>query len=125
MKGIKKKGEKKWKRLVVFLILLIVFGILLNSVHGVYNKKKEVQETLAQMKAELKDLEDRKKSLEQSLARFNTEEGIAYEMRQKLNVAEVGESVAIIVEEKTAEPSSDEEISVWQKVKDFISNLFK
>jgi len=125
MKGIKKRGESKWKRFGIFLILLLVLCVLTNSVRKVYNKKIEAQKALARMEKEVKDLENRQKSLGTSLQKLETEEGIAFEMRKKLNVAKVGESVVIIVEEKESASTTGTKISTWQKMKDFFVDLFR
>lgn len=125
MRGIKNKKENKWKRLGIFLLLLLVFGLLLNSVRKVYNKKEEAQKVLARMEAEKNKLEEREKFLKESLAKLETSEGIEFELRKKLNVAEVGESLAIIVEEEPTASVQGLQISPWQKLKDFLINLFK
>lgn len=125
MKGIRSKKENKWKRIAVFLALLLVFGFLLNSVRKIYNKKEEAQKVMARMEEEKAKLKEREKFLNDSLARLETTEGLKFEMRKKLNVAEVGESVAIIVNEEQAIPASSSKISPWQKLKDFLMGLFK
>jgi len=125
MRGIKNRGENKWKRLGVFLVLLLILVVLLNSLSKVYKKKKEVDKALAQMKAEMLKLEERDKFLKESLQKLTTEEGIKFEIHNKLNMAEVGESVAIIVDEKPLTPTSSAEISSWQKIKNFFMELFR
>jgi cell division protein FtsB len=125
MRGIKNRGENKWKKLSIFFALLLVFGVLTNSVRKVYNKRVESQKTLVRMQADAKILEDRQKFLENSLQKLTTKDGIAFEMRRKLNVAEAGESVAIIVEEKQPTSTPVAAISGWQKFKNFWANLFK
>ena len=125
MRGIKTNKENKWKRPAAFLILLLVFGVLVNSVRKVYNKKVEAQKTLARMREEVKNLEDRQKFLGTSIQKLATEEGVAFEMRKKLNVASAGESVAIIVEGTQPTSTPVTEISSWQKLKDFFTKLFE
>jgi len=125
MRGIKNKESGKWKRLGVFLVLLFIFGVLLNSAVGVYRKKQAAQEALARMEKEMADLESRDKSLKDSLQKLTTQEGIDFEMRKKLNVAQAGESVAIVVEEPQPATTSSLQISAWQKIKDFFADLFK
>ncbi|MCL4387329.1 hypothetical protein M1307_02955 [Patescibacteria group bacterium] len=125
MRGIKSKKENKWKRIAVFIALILVFGFLLNSVRKIYNKKEEAQKVMARMEEEKAKLKEREKFLNDSLARLETTEGLKFEMRKKLNVAEVGESVAIIVNEEQTSSASNSEISPWQKLKDFLVGLFK
>ncbi len=123
MRGIKTKENGRWKRVAIFVALLLLFGVLSNSVYKVYQKKKEVEKALAQMQAEKLELENRNNFLEDSLEKLKTKEGVEFEIRKKLNVAEAGESVAIIVEEESIEVTPKLKISFWQKVKDFFKNI--
>jgi hypothetical protein len=125
MHGIKTKESGKWKRVCVFFILLLVFGVLVNSVRKVYNKKTESAAALARMEKEVADLKNRQKYLAGDLQKLKTIEGMAFEMRKKLNVAEAGESVAIIVDDGKPTETSPIQISGWQKFKNFVVELFK
>lgn len=125
MKGLRTREQEKWKKLAVFFLLLIVFGVLLNSVRKVYNKKASADQALIRMSKEMEELKSRKDFLEGSLANLETDEGLKFEIRKKLNVAEVGESVAIIVEEDSPAPLPDFQSSILEKVKDFFNNFFE
>ncbi|MFH0804081.1 MAG: hypothetical protein V1896_00570 [Candidatus Zambryskibacteria bacterium] len=125
MRGIKNKESGKWKRLAFFLLLLLVFGVLLNSVRNVYQKKKTAQGALARMEKEVADLENRDQFLKESIAKMATQEGLEFEIRKKLNVAEAGESVAIIVDETQTTPVPAVPVSSWQKIKNFFTDLFR
>jgi cell division protein FtsB len=125
MRGIKTTGEKKWKKLSIFFVLLLIFCIMTNSARKVYNKNVEAQKKLSQMQEEFKNMEDRQKFLSDSIQKLGTNEGIAFEMRKKLNVAEAGESVAIIVESSKPTTTPVVIISSWQKFKNFWTSLFR
>jgi cell division protein FtsB len=125
MRGVKTSRGGGWKRAGAFLVLLIVFGVLLNSVRNVYKKKVGAEKALSQVQSEIKDLEDRQKFLTESLARLDTQEGLKFEIRKKLNVAEAGESVAIVVDEETSSSTPPSSISSWQKLKNFFTGLFE
>ncbi|MEK7200921.1 MAG: hypothetical protein AAB672_02220 [Patescibacteria group bacterium] len=125
MRGIRNKKENRWKKMVIFLALLLVFGFLLNSVRKIYNKKEEAQKVMARMEEEKTKLQEREQFLKDSLDKLATAEGLKFEIRKKLNVAEVGESVAIIVNEEQAPATQNLPISLWQKIKDFLVELFK
>lgn len=125
MKGIKRKGEGKWKKVAIFIALTLVFGVLSNSVYKVYHKRKEAGKALSQAKEELTELESREQFLGQTLERLETEEGIEFEIRRRLNVAGAGESVAIIVEEGQNASTPPPQKSFWQKTKDFFGGLFE
>jgi cell division protein FtsB len=125
MRGIKTKEDKKWKKAAIFLVLLLMFGILLNSVNNIYQKKKAAQEALVRMQKEATELSNREEKLQESIARLDTTEGMNFEIRKKLNVAEAGESVAVIVDQKITTTTPPVQLSTWQKVKNFFSDLFK
>lgn len=80
---------------------------------------------LARMQEENKELEDRKKILEENLSRIQTDEGLEFEIRKKFNVARAGESVAIIVDEESTPSDSAISPSFWQKFKNFFINIFR
>lgn len=111
--------------MALFLVLLLIFGVLLNSVNKVYKKKKGAEELLTRMEGEIQTLKDREQFLERSLSRLETDEGLKFEIRKKLNVAEVGESVAIIVDEEDSPTTQTPELSSWQKLKDLFKGLFR
>jgi len=125
MRGIKTKEDGKWKKAVVFCVLLLVFGVLLNSVNNIYQKKKTADETLVRMEKEASALNNREAELKDTIAKLNTQEGVEFELRQKLNVAQAGESVAVIVDEKPVATTSPVKISAWQKFINFFTGLFK
>lgn len=125
MRGIKKRGGGKWKKRAIFIVLLVLFAVLLNSVFKVYKKKQEAEKALAQSGAELAELQNREEFLEDSLRSLDTQEGLEFEIRRRLNVAGAGEGVAIIVEESQSASSTVPEKSFWQKTKDFFTELFE
>ena len=107
------------------MALLLIFGFLLNSVRNVYRKKKAAQEILVRMEKEAEELKNREEFLRDSLMKLETKEGIEFEMRKKLNVAEAGESVAIIVDENISSATPTPAVSSWQKIKNFFIWLFE
>jgi len=125
MRGLKNREGQKWKKIAIFLVLLLLFGLLLNSVSKVYKKKQEAERTLVRMEEQAAELKQRNEFLKKTLNKLNTEEGVEFEIRKKLNVAEVGESVAIIVDEEPSVSPESVKVSVWQKFKDFFTELFK
>lgn len=125
MRGIKTKEDNRWKKAVAFLALLLVLGVLLNSVNNIFQKKREAEQALVRMEKEAEDLKNREASLKESIAKLNTEEGLNFEIRKKLNVAQAGESVAVIVDENGTTTVAVTEISAWQKFKNFFQGLFK
>ncbi len=125
MRGIKTRTDGQWKRIAIFIVLSIVLLVALNAVRKVYNRRQAAEDLLARITVEAQNLEARKKYLEDSLRKLETSEGLEFELRKKLNVAEVGESVAIIVTEEGSAGSTKLELSVWQQLKDAFKNLFR
>jgi hypothetical protein len=125
MRGVKTKDKELRKRFVIFFVLLLLFGVLLNSVRKVYKKKENAEKALVRMEEERKELENRKIFLDNSLSRLETEEGIKFEIRKKLNVAQAGENVAIIIPDENSDSAATTTPSVWQKFKNFFSGLFE
>lgn len=124
MRGVKTKSGNRWKRALTLCLLLLLLGLFGHSVKNVYMKKRGAESALAKMQSEKKVLEERKEFLEQSINRLSTEEGVEFEIRRKLNMAEAGESVAFILEGETPSFSPVPEKSNWQKLKDFFSDIF-
>lgn len=116
MRGIKTKTSGKWKRATLSVILILIFGFLLNSVMGVYAKKREAEKTLSRMQNQVEELKMREVFLKKHLEQLETEEGLKFEIRKKMNVAEAGESVAIIVEEESIDRPKPIQESTWQKI---------
>lgn len=106
-------------------MLLLVLIVLLNSVRKVYQKKQEAEKALVHMQAEVATLKKREQFLKDSIANIQTKEGLEFEIRKKLNVAQAGESVAVIVEEEIASSTASVKNSVWQTLKTFFSNIFR
>lgn len=124
MRGIKTKQSGKWRRVALFYLLVLVLVMLLNSLFNVYEKKKGAEEALVKMGDDLKELGEREKYLEGYLDRLSTKEGVEFEVRKKFNVAEAGESVAIIVEEEVAPNDTEAKETRWQRFRGFWSGLF-
>jgi hypothetical protein len=125
MRGVKSREVNKFRRIAIFFVLLIIFIVLVNSVFRVYKKKKGAEEVLIKMQEEMILLEQREKNLGASLARLETDEGLEFELRKKLNVASEGESVAIIVTEEVEDKDVVPEKSSFQKIKERFKQLFK
>lgn len=124
MRGVKTKTSGRWKQLSLSLVLFVLFLVALNSVYGVYQKKESANNFLTKMNEEAKDLKEREAFLNNELQKLETEEGLKFEIKKKLNVALSGESVAIIVSETKATSTKLSEPSSFQQLKNFFKNLF-
>ncbi len=124
MRGIKTKQSGKWRRVALFYLLVIFLVMLLNSLFNVYEKKKGAEDALVKMEGDLKELGEREKYLGGYLDRLSTQEGVEFEVKRKFNVAEAGESVAIIIDEQTNPQDNEAPKTKWQRFKGFWSGLF-
>ena len=69
-------------------------------------------------------LTNRGEFLADSFKKLETQEGLKFEIKKKLNVALSGESVAIIVEEPKPTSTTVSKTTSWQQLKNFFKNLF-
>jgi len=125
MRGLKSKEQGQWKKWGTFLLLFLILLLLTHSASNVYKKKKVAEETLVRMEKDTEELKNRDQVLKTAIARMATEDGLKFEMRKKLNVAEVGERVAIIVDDEETPTTTGAQISAWQKFKNFMLKWFK
>src|SRR3989344_2921449 len=101
---------------IPFLIMLADTSFLL--VRGAWRVMEKEQESKARAK-ELTEkanaLTLREQELKRDLSRLKTEEGIKSEIRERFNVTQEGEQVAIIVDDKGVSSSTDQSLQPWYK----------
>src|SRR3989344_578630 len=124
MRGVKSREIQKWKKTAIFIVLLLLFGVLLNSVRKVYVKKQNATAALTKMQTDLTELKDREETLERSLKRLSTQEGIEYELRKNFSIARAGEEAAVIVSELPSTSTPPATLPPWQRLKNFFNDLF-
>lgn len=119
----KKKPYRKFLYSPLTLILLLViFGVLLKALWGVYQKEKMSAEYLAREQNELQKLTDRQRELAKSVEYMKTEKGIEAEIRSKFRVAKEGELLAIIVDNdeknnvKFSTTTTSNSFGFWEKL---------
>ncbi len=122
----KKKSYRKFLYSPLTLILLLlILGVLLKALWGVYQKEKMSADYLAREQNELQKLTNRQKELAKSVEYMKTEKGIEAEIRSKFRVAKEGEMLAIIVDEDSSPVSkvatSSTPYGFWSK----FFNLFR
>lgn len=125
MRGIKTKSSQNWKKMFLSIFLFLFLILLLNSLSKVYTKKKQADKTLAHMQSQVLELKKRNEELKYDIQKLKTQEGIEFEIRKRLNVAQIGESVAIVVENQELTSTSSFKYSSWQKFKNTLINFFK
>ncbi len=73
-------------------------------------------------------MEQRKNELEANLDRLQTEAGVEEELRNKFQVKREGEDYIVIIDngasEKKPAPESPKEKTAFEKIEDFVKNIF-
>lgn len=87
----------------VFLLLVLVS----KATWGLYDKERESRRNLDRVEADLLALTLREEQLTKDIARLRTPEGIESEIREQFQVAKPGESMVVLVEDKS-EPMEQE-----------------
>lgn len=88
----------------VFLLLVLVS----KATWGLYDKERESRRNLDRVEADLLALTLREEQLAKDIARLRTPEGIESEIREQFQVAKPGESMVVLVEDKS-EPAEQED----------------
>ncbi len=83
---------------LVLGLLVIFLIIILRATWGVYQKSIIAEENLSSSNKKIKEITDRKNSLQESLDRFKTARGIEEEIRTNLSVVKNGEKVINIMD---------------------------
>lgn len=109
---------------ITLIIIIILIGLTLKAVLGVYEKQKESADNLSKVEANYEDLQVREKMLSSEIERLKTAGGTEEEIRLKYGLVKPGEEVITVVDSSSTGPDdstggADE--GFWQK----FENLFK
>jgi len=129
---MKEFQDKKRIRKIIFsrfslAVLLIILIILSVSTAKVYLKSQKASLRNDQTIAQIKELEKKKKELEDRIAKMQTGSGLDEEIREKFNVQKPGEEVLNIVDkspENDKIDSAEENHGFFSKIWDLIKNIF-
>jgi cell division protein FtsB len=107
---------------ITLVILLILIGVAVNAVWGIYQKQHMAKVNLAKTAAVYEGLQVREKMLSSEIERLKTEDGKEEEIREKYGLVKPGEEVIVIVDKDEATNSDQDstDISFWQKVVDWL-----
>jgi cell division protein FtsB len=114
---LKRLLYSKWMIGLLFIIILF----LLNGVWNVYQKERSTNEKRDMVEKELAELVERERALQDEMNRLSTERGIEEEIREKYNVARVGEEIVVIVDAPSDETraAAGERKSFWSVILDW------
>lgn len=103
---------------VSILILLIIFLYSIYATFLVYKKKSDSRKELGKIEKEYNDLRLKDSSVSNQIESLKTDIGMEKEIRQKFGVAREDETLVMIVDDKKAnQVQSDDDLSIWQKIK--------
>lgn len=118
--------RKKIRRILYSKVtIFVLFLVLVVVVRGAWSIHKKAQIALSERDIAARaliDIESRTVELEKSMARFNSEQGIEEEIRQKYTVAKEGEEVVVVVDDnhkKGKNGEVGEKKGFFQQIKDF------
>ncbi len=126
MAVIQQKGIRRYitSPLACFLLLLIA-GVLLKSIWGLYFKVMASADARERSEKELTEIIERKQFVENEIHRLRSSEGVEEEIRRKFNVVKDGEQVVVIVNDEEL-PLPEEEKGffdgLWARMKAFITS---
>jgi len=102
--------------ITVFLFAVIIWLCVL--VISIFHKEEIARATVAETRAQLAALDARKTTLSGTVHDLDTDRGQEASLRETFGVAKPGEDVIIVVPKKELPPPP--ELTVWQKIKDFL-----
>ena len=116
MKELQRK--QKIRRLMYsypsLLLLIVVTFFLVKGALNVTNKAWESSIRAKDLEGKVAALILREKELNEGISRLKTQEGINEEIKERFNVTQEGEQVAVIVDRRSASSSADSGLP-WYK----------
>jgi cell division protein FtsB len=94
----KQKIKHQMYSIPALLGLLLVTILIVKGTVGVLEKEQESAADVQALKAKLGDLSNEQTNMKTDIASLNTEAGIDEEIKEKFNVSEPGEHVAILLD---------------------------
>jgi cell division protein FtsB len=125
MYHFKKKAEYKfWHSPLMLAILFVVVIVFAYNLVGLLEKERETSKRKELALDQIETLKKRQSTLENDIARLETDEGVEAAIREKYQVVKAGEKVVTIVDEEEKVNQSDEANrphGFWN----FIKRIFK
>ena len=122
MKEFQGKRELKkilYSKIFVALLLLVV-GLMSYRIWGIGQQGRVVTAERRAMLAQVTELLERKRALENDLTMLKTTRGVEEAIRQRFSVVKVGEGVVVVVASTTTAPSTTTTKFWWQEFKSWL-----
>ena len=116
-----KLNKELFFKVFALLIVIIILGFLVFNNFKLNQKRQNFNALLNQLKAQIRELEEKKQSLEAEINQSQQEDYLEKKAREDLNLRKWGEQVVAfpVMEEieKLVEPDQEEQ-SLWQRFLD-------
>lgn len=111
----KQRLRRRIYSIPALMVLLFITGAMIRGAYSILKTERITAREVAMMKESVETLTFRKDSLEGSIDRLQTEDGIEEEIKSKFNVARAGEKVAIIVDPPEPKATTTPDTDPWYK----------
>jgi len=101
-------------------VAVILLGILGYSLIAMIPKQKRAETAKREAEMELRELEEKKTSLEQEISLLSSDFGREKAFREKFGVVKEGEEIVVLVDDDTA-PLVEEKGGLWNWIKNLFS----
>jgi cell division protein FtsB len=111
----KQKLKSRLYSIPALLVLALFTIFVAKGMVGVIQKEQESAADVQMLKTKLTTLSTEQSSMKDDIASLNTQAGVDEEIKEKFNVSEPGEHVAILVDPTTTGTSSATSTDAWYK----------
>ncbi|MBP6931497.1 MAG: septum formation initiator family protein [Candidatus Pacebacteria bacterium] len=120
----KKKMNTFWHSPLSLIVLFLIFIIFAYNMVGLFAKERETAKTKSLVLDKMNALQEREKSLTQSIDQLKTEKGSEILIRDKYQVVRPGEKMLVIVDKAELEVEENENKKEHGFL-NWLKNLFK
>lgn len=116
--------SKVKQSLVINLVLFVLVFVMGYSAFSAVRNAFILSDEAKNSGKKIQVLLQKKKDLEERLAALNNKDVVIREAKERLNLKQAGEKVVVIVPPKNHVPIEKEKLNTWQKIRNFLNNLF-
>ncbi len=110
-----------YSKVTLGALCLLLIGIMWNT-WDIYQKERTARAILEEAETSRKELEVRADTLENDIARLETDGGVEEVVRDRYGVAKKGEEVIVLVDgDKDTDDSTEDERGWWARFKAFFT----
>lgn len=123
MDKIKKKKSIKEIVFTVFMVIFLAFllGVAIYSNMRISNQREQYQKKIEDLRKQIKDLEDKKGSLDKAVSQEGSSEHLEEVARKQYNLKSPGEEVVVVSKEgqdktqneNASQPEQRQQASIW------------